>query len=239
LPKINSMLAVISGATRGIGRAMAFAFASEGFNLAVGARGEKDLKELKQELEKKFPAISVIAHTVDFSQKEQVKGFVNHIKESGEPVEVIVNNVGIYYEGTVSSEPEDLFERHMSVNLSGAWHLTRGLIGHMMERNRGYVFNICSVVSQHPRKEAASYSVSKMALYGFSKVLSEEMRDYNIKVTAILPGSVNTSSWKGSDAPVNTFVQAEDVANAAIAAYKNSEFAFIEEIVLKPLDKRF
>jgi short-subunit dehydrogenase len=239
LPKINSMIAVISGATRGIGRAMALAFASEGFNLALGARNEHELISFKKELESNFLGIHVLAEKVDFSIKEEVKEFAASVKRAGDPVEVIVNNVGIFYGGTVSNESEDLFEKHMSVNLNSAWYLTRALVKEMMERKSGYIFNICSITSKLPKSDAASYSVSKMAMYGFSKVLTEEMREHNIKVTAILPASVNTSSWNGINAPVNTFVQPEDVANAAITAYKNSTFAFTEEIILKPLDKRF
>ncbi len=233
------MLAVISGATRGIGRALSFAFAAEGLNLAITARSESDLKTLSEELKLKYPLIEVLFYSADFSKKEEIKAFNSAILEKFQVPEVIINNVGIYTIGKVSEESDEEFEQNMAINFNSAWYFTKPFLPALKIKGKGHIFNICSVVSKEPRASAASYSISKMALYGFNKVLCEEMREYNIKVTAVLPGSVNTSSWKGINAPIETFVQAEDISSAIIAAYKTSAFALTEEIIIKPLDKNY
>lgn len=231
------MLAVISGATKGIGNAVTMAFAELGFDLALGARGMKELETLKGELNKRFPGIKVMVKRADFSNKVQVLEFTNAVKREFSNVEVIINNIGMYCEGTVSDEKEGLLEKNIETNLYSAYYLTRPFLEEMKHKKRGHIFNICSVVSKTPRKEAASYSISKFALLGFNKVLAGEMRDYEVKVTAVLPGSVNTASWDGIDAPKEEFVQPEDIAKAIICAYRTSEHAFIEEITIKPVNR--
>ncbi|MBA3900776.1 MAG: SDR family oxidoreductase [Bacteroidetes bacterium] len=230
------MIAVISGATRGIGRAMAFALAKEGYNLAIGARNQEQLQELKSEIISIHSNIKVLAIKTDFGIIAETKAFASAVLKEGE-VGIIVNNVGVYNEGTVSSEADELFEKHIAVNLNSAWYLTRPFLKQMKERQQGHIFNICSTACITPRAEAASYSISKMALYAFHKVLCEEMREFKVKVTAILPGSVNTSSWDGIDALKERFIQPEDIANSAIAALKSSPYSLVEEIIMKPLNE--
>lgn len=231
------MLAVISGATKGIGNAVTMAFAELGFDLALGARGMEELETLKGELNKSFPGIKVMVKQTDFSNKVQVLEFTNAVKRKFNNVEVIINNIGMYCEGTVSDEKEGLLEKNIETNLYSAYYLTRPFLEEMKHKKRGHIFNICSVVSKTPRKEAASYSISKFALLGFNKVLSEEMRDYKVKVTAVLPGSVNTASWDGIDAPKELFVQPKDIADAIVCAYRTSKHAFIEELTIKPINR--
>jgi short-subunit dehydrogenase len=109
----------------------------------------------------------------------------------------------------------------------------------MRQQKKGHIFNICSVAAKNARKDAPSYSISKYALKGLNDVLREEMRQYNVKVTAIYPGSVNTASWDGIDAPVDTFVQPEDVASVVINALQFSSGALAEELVVTPLDTNY
>jgi short-subunit dehydrogenase len=233
------MVALITGATRGIGRSLCFAFAQEGFDLIVSARTEQDLLELKKSINGNFPTINVDCYPVDFNEIDQVKLFAIQVSEKYNTIDVIVNNVGVFIPGTISNEEDDVFEKHLNVNFRSAWYLTKPLLQIMKNRRSGYIFNICSTASVSLRSDAASYSISKMALYGFSKALSEELRDYNIKVTAILPSSVNTSSWDGIDAPKNEFIQPEDISNAVIGALTNSKGAYTEEIMIKTLNKNF
>ncbi|HET6244766.1 MAG: SDR family oxidoreductase [Bacteroidetes bacterium] len=233
------MIAVISGATRGIGRALSFAFAAEGFSLALTARSESELNALSIALRLKHPSIEVMVQKADFSNKEEIKKFTSAVIEKWKESTVIINNVGIYSMGSLSEETDEAFEKNMAVNFSSAWYFTRPFLPALKLKGKGHIFNICSVVSKEPKAGAASYSISKVALYGFNKVLCEEMREYNVKVTAVLPGSVNTSSWKGLNAPVESFVEPEDVSSAIVAAYKTSAFALTEEIIIRPLDRKY
>jgi 3-oxoacyl-[acyl-carrier protein] reductase len=233
------MLAVISGATRGIGRALSIAFAEMGFDLAIGARNEDELTDFKNYLENTFPKIKILVKSTDFSDKNQVQEFTKAIKKKFGSVEVIVNNVGQYRSGTISEEEDGILESQIQTNLYSAYYLTRAFLEEMKSKKCGHIFNICSITSKEVRKEAASYSISKFALLGFNRVLAEEMRDYQVKVTAIMPGSVNTSSWDGIDAPKDEFVQVKDVVDAVLNSYQLSKSCLVEEIIIKPINNKY
>ena len=233
------MLAVISGATKGIGRAVSIAFAEMGFDLALGARNQEQLEEFKHYLENTFPKIKILSRATDFSIKDEVSEFTKAIKKKFGSVDVIINNVGIYATGTISNEEEGLFEKQMQTNLYSAYYLTRPFLEEMKQKKKGHIFNICSIVSKNVRKDAASYSISKYAMLGFSKVLAEEMREYQIKVTAIIPGAVNTSSWDGIDLPKEEFIQPKDIVDVIINAYQMSKSTLVEEIIIRPFNTNY
>ena len=233
------MKAVISGATRGIGRAVAEALAAEGYDLALAARSMTDLENLKKDLLGKHPQLEIITRSVDFAKSFEVKMFAETLLNHWGGVDVIVNNVGRYMVGSLTEEPSGALKESLQINLQSAHALTIPFLSGLKERGQGHIFTICSVLSQEPRKEAASYTIAKFALYGLHKVMLEEMRDSGVKVTALLPGSVNTSSWDGIEAPKENFVQPEEVASAIITALKTGPGVVTEEIVIRPLDKRF
>lgn len=226
-------IAVITGATRGIGRAIAENFAAEGFDLVVCSRNNQQLQTLKTDIESRF---SVVCYTrvTDLSIRNEVAQFVNFITDLKQPVEVLVNNTGIFIPGKIHEEEEGALEKMIETNLYSAYHLTRGLIGNMKTNKRGHVFNICSTASITAYENGGSYSISKFAMYGMNKVLREEMKPHGVRVTAILPGATLTSSWAGVELPEERFMKPEDVANALINAYKLSKQSVIEEIILRP-----
>ena len=127
----------------------------------------------------------------------------------------------------------------LNTNLNSAYYITKHIAVNMGNNNNGHIFNICSVLSLSPRVDAATYTISKHALKGFNDVLREEMREHNVKVTAIYPGSINTSSWEGIEAPKEKFVQPEDIAKTVKTCLQISKNANIEEVVIKPLDKNY
>ena len=127
----------------------------------------------------------------------------------------------------------------LNTNLNSAYYITKHTAVNMGNNNNGHIFNICSVLSLSPRVDAATYTISKHALKGFNDVLREEMREHNVKVTAIYPGSINTSSWEGIEAPKDNFVQPEDIAKIVKTCLQISKNANIEEVVIKPLDKNY
>jgi short-subunit dehydrogenase len=239
--KIKAMnkVAVITGATRGIGKALSCAFAQEGFDLALCAGTSDDLMHLKQELEKGHRGINILVKPTDLSDKKSVEGFGAAVVDRFGIPDVLVNNAGIYIPGTIESEPADVMDLQMRINFYANWYLTRVFMEGFKKKKSGHIFNISSFVSKAPRAQAASYSISKAAQYAFNTILVEELRDHHVKVTAILPGSVNTSSWDGIEAPKNTFVQPEDIASAVLTAYRSSPGANTEEIILRPLDRNF
>lgn len=231
------MIAVISGATRGVGKALAIMLAQDGYSLALCSRNLLDLEELKLELESNF-SIPVFIHQADLSIKEEALHFAKIIIEKFNKIDVLVNNIGKYNIGKLTDNDSDL-ELMLNTNLHSAYYITKHIAANMGNNNSGHIFNICSILSFSSRIDAATYTISKHALKGFNDVLREEMREHNVKVTAIYPGSVNTSSWEGIIAPKEKFVQPQDIAETIKTCLHISKNANIEEVVIKPLDKNY
>ncbi len=228
------MKVVITGASKGIGRSIAEAFAAEGASLFLCSRNKERLNDTVAELQKKFPKSNISAKPVDLSIKGETKEFANWCLQSGVP-DILINNAGDFMPGGVCDEPEGTLEKMIAVNLYSAYHLTRAILPKMIEAKGGHIFNMCSVASLHAYKNGGSYSISKFALAGFSKNLREELKEHHIKVTAVYPGAVMTDSWSGFDNSDNRIMLAEDVAKIILAASKLSPQAVVEDIVLRPL----
>ena len=122
----------------------------------------------------------------------------------------------------------------INTNLYSAYHLTRQILPSMIKRKKGHIFNICSTASIYAYPNGGSYSISKFALYGMTKVLRKELEDKNIRVTAILPGATWSASWAGVDLPEERLMQADDVAKALWNAFSLSDNAVIEELLIRP-----
>ena len=225
---------VVTGATKGIGWAIIEKFAEAGFNVAFCARTMDDLEQRTSTLEAIYPDIRVIAKKVDMKSKQEVKAFAEYILKSWGAVDVLVNNAGVFLPGEILEEEEGALETMMETNLYSAYHFTRALLPLMIEKKSGYVFNMCSIASKIAYPNGGSYSISKFALLGFSKVLREELKEKGIRVSAILPGATWSNSWKGVDLPEERLMQASDIAKAVFAAYTMSDSAVMEEIVLRP-----
>lgn len=225
------MNAIITGATKGIGRAVAELLAKNGFNVAVCARTQADLTTLKANLEETYQ-IKVLAQVVDISNKKAVKAFVTSIVEEWKTVDILVNNAGVFIPCELSNpDDEAAFEMMMDLNLYSTYYMAQGVLPSMITQKKGHIFNICSIASIIPY---GAYSVSKHAMLGFSKTLREEVKDKGIRVTAILPGATYTSSWVGTDLPQERFVKAEDIAQSLFDIYKLSDRTVVEEIILRP-----
>jgi short-subunit dehydrogenase len=226
-------LVVITGGTKGIGRAIAERFAAEGFDLFVTARTEKYLDELKISIEAKH-AVKCHVFSGNIGDKSDVRELAKGILQLNQAVEVLVNNAGLYRAGLLADEPDNTLEKLIEINLYGAYYLTKELLPNFTERRTGHIFNICSVASISTPENSGSYTISKFALLGFNKVLREEMKPHNVRVTAVLPGATLTDSWKDEDVPPEILMPPEDIAAAVWNAYamKNS---VVEEIVLQPM----
>ena len=226
-------LAVVSGGTRGIGKAIVEQFAQNGFDVVVSARKEADLLDLQVFIEKKY-AVKCIIKQADLSVKTSVFELADFILSLNRTVDVLVNNAGAFIPGNVHEEADGILEQLIETNLYSAYYLTRGLTPKMIEQKSGHVFNICSVASLKAYPNGGSYSISKFALLGFSKVLREEMKNFGVKVTSIMPGAVYTDSWAGAGIPKERFMTVEDVAQTIWSAYSLSKNAVIEDIVMRP-----
>jgi short-subunit dehydrogenase len=227
--------AIITASTKGMGRATAIAFAKEDINLAICSRNQADLVAFKAELLSINPAIKVFISVTDCSIKQQVLDFAAAAEKELGAISIIVNNAGIYEHSSILDDKDETFNKQVNTNLMPAYELYRYFGKKMIAAKQGHIFTICSVASVTPIAEAGTYSVTKYALLGLNKVMRTEMQPYGVKVTAIIPGSTLTDSWKGMEVDKNTMVLPEDIASAIVNTYKMSPGANVDEIVIKPL----
>lgn len=225
---------IITGATKGIGKAIADKFAAQGFNLAICSRHQDDLKLFKAEMQSKYPSIKVLTKVADMRKKKDVLAFADFIKKNEWEIDVLVNNAGVFLPGEISQEEDGALELMMETNLYSAYHLTRALLPVMLQKGSGHIFNMCSIASLIAYPNGGSYSISKFALLGFSKVLREELKTKGIKVTSIMPGATWSASWAGVDLPESRLMQANDIAIAVWSAWTMSPSAVVEDIVVRP-----
>ncbi len=227
-------LIVVTGGSQGIGRAVLKKFVSEGFDAVTCSRHVAELQSLKSDLEKIYPGSNIYFHQVDMSVREEVKSFTDYVLQLNRPPDVLVNNAGYFLPGEISTEPEGNLESMMNANLFSAYHTTRGLLAKMKAYKSGHIFNMCSIASIKAYENGGSYAISKFALLGFSKCLREELKQQNIKVTAVMPGATKTRSWEGVNLPDDRFISVEDVANTIFSAYSLSASSVVEEIIIRP-----
>jgi short-subunit dehydrogenase len=228
------MNAVITGASRGIGKATARIFALNGYDLYLCSRNEENLFQAIEEIKKDFPNISVDGKAFDLGNKQQAQLFGEWANANADTVDVLVNNAGNFIQGNVSDEPDGALEEMISVNLYSAYHLTRILLPKMKAAKAGHIFTLCSIASLAAYPNGGSYSISKFALLGFTKNLRRELQPYGIKVTAIIPGAAYTDSWKGSGVSEQRLMEANDIAKVIYDATLLSPQAVVEEIIIRP-----
>jgi short-subunit dehydrogenase len=228
------MTTIITGASRGLGKAIASQFAAAGYDLVLSSRDPAALDAAVRELGERYPAIAIRSKAADLSDKRQAQELGRWVMESGLAVDVLVNNAGQFIYGSLFEEAEGVLEQLIAVNLYSAYHLTRALLPAMMARKAGHIFNICSIASLKAYHHGGAYGISKYALAGFSANLREEMKEHGIKVTAVYPGAVFTDSWAGSGVDPHRIMEAADIARMVVAAAELSPQAVVEEIVLRP-----
>lgn len=225
---------IVTGASRGIGKAILLKFAAEGYNLAFCSRNMDNLNTLKEELLTVNKDVKLYFESCDMSNKEAVEAFAKNALATFSHFDIVINNAGIFLPGEINNAESGDLEKMMDTNLFSAYHFTRALLPGLQQRRKGHIFNICSVASLMAYPNGSLYSITKFALLGFSKSLREEMKDKNIRVTAVLPGATYTDSWQGIDLPETRFMKASDIAETIFNAYQLSNRTDIEEIILRP-----
>jgi short-subunit dehydrogenase len=227
-------LIVVTGGTKGIGRAVIEKFSSAGFDVATCARNDNELEQLQIDLTERDSQIKVFYRRVDMAVKAQVQQFTADVLMLNRPVDVLVNNAGYFIPGEITTELDGTLESMIEANLYSAYNTTRGLAETMKKSRNAHIFNICSIASIKAYANGGSYAISKFAMLGFSKCLREELKDFGIRVTAVMPGATKTRSWDGVDLPDDRFMKVEDIAETIFAAYSLSKQSVVEEIIIRP-----
>jgi short-subunit dehydrogenase len=229
------MNVIITGASRGLGLAMAEAFAKEGHDLFLTSRNEVNLYHALASLQSRFPDRIIKAKAFDIGSKTGAVEFGQWILGSNIETDILINNAGTFEPGRVIDEPEGQMEKMLNTNFLSAYHITRVLLPSMMERKSGHIFNMSSIAALQAYPNGGSYSVSKFALTGFSKNLREELKPYSIKVTCIYPGAVYTDSWAAAGISPHRIMKPTDIADTVVQISKLSPQAVVEDLVIRPL----
>jgi len=225
---------IITGASKGIGKAIAAVFASHGHTLYLCARNEAALNNTVAELQTQYPASTVMGKAADVTNTNDRKVFAVWVLQNAKKIDVLVNNAGQFLPGSVHNEPTGTLEEMMNVNVYSAYHITRLFINQMMEQKSGAIFNICSIASLHAYANGGSYSISKFALLGLTKNLREEMKPHGVKVTAVMPGATMSDSWGENAIDPKRIMEANDVAQIIYTTSQLSPMAVVEDIVMRP-----
>lgn len=228
------MNAIVTGATKGIGKAIVEHLAANNYNVAFCARNQAEIDSFQQELKQSYPNLSFYGIKADMEDFNQVKNFAELSLKSLESVDVLVNNAGLYIPSNLFEEEENDLERQLKVNVQAPHYLSKFFTQSMKAQSSGHIINICSIASLKPVPSASSYSISKAAFLSLSRALRDSLMPCGIKVTAILPGATLTDSWAGTTLPAERFVSADDVAASVISCLQMSVGANVDEIIIRP-----
>ena len=231
---LKNKTAIVTGGTKGIGRAIAAALVGEGISVCISARNQAEIDAAVQELNQGDQG-KAIGFSCDVRDYDQVKALISRtVKELG-GVDILVNNAGIgMFETVAETSPED-FRAVLETNLFGVFYCCHEVIPKMKQRGGGYIINISSLAGANPHPRMAAYNASKFGLNGFSEALMQEVRHDNIKVSYIMPGSVNTEF--GGDSPneeKSWQLTPHDIARVVVDLLHHDVHALPSRIEIRP-----
>ncbi|HTG68142.1 MAG TPA: 3-ketoacyl-ACP reductase [Candidatus Udaeobacter sp.] len=227
--ELKNKSAIITGAGKGIGKAIAAALAAEGVNLGLVARTSTDLEALQTELANEY-GVKVVITAADVSVKSDVDQAVAALKESLGSIDILINNAGIGTFGTLLDMDPEQWERIIQTNVMGTYYVTRAALPTMLEQSSGSIINIASTAGERGFATGSAYCASKFAVIGMTEALMQEVRKSNIRVTALTPSTVNTELASNAGLKIgdeDRMMQARDVAELVIAALKLPDRVFI------------
>jgi len=215
--ELKGRVVLITGAGRGIGRALAHAFAAAGAKVALLGKTKKNLLEVQKELKDSGAATVVLA--ADVSDEGAVSRAVAAAEQQLGPVDVLVNNAGIFALAPVEKMDTVAFDRMLAVNLRGPFLMSRAVLPGMKSRERGHIVNISSTAGRRGFAGGGAYCASKFGLAGLTEAMRYEARASNVRVTCVYPSTVNTDLVKkaGMVLAPDRAIQPEDVANAVVS----------------------
>lgn len=234
--ELTGRVAVVTGASTGIGRAIAGALGRAGCRLGICARTAEDLDRAAEELRNVAPR--VVAVPTDVSDEGAVARFAGRVHEELGPVEILVNNAGVGIFGHVLDVSVADFDRTFGANVRGLFLCTRAFAPSMVERGDGVIVNIASLAGKNPFAEGAVYSGSKHAVLGLSKSMMLDLREDGVRVLTVCPGSVSTPFFRKQDTlepDPERILDADDVAELVLFAIRASDRGTVSEVEFRPV----
>ena len=226
----DAPLVLVTGASRGIGAALADAFAARGARLALVARSADALAAVAE----RCAAAGARAFPCDVTDDAAVASMAEAVRQWGGVPDVVVNNAGLFEPGGLADTAPEAFRRQLEVNVVSAFLVTRAFWGEMLARGSGRVLMMGSVASVRGYPGGTAYGAAKHALLGLARSLREEAKGTGVSVTTLLPGATRTGSWDGTDLPDDRFMPPEDVARVAVEVASLSPRTVVEEVLLRP-----
>ena len=230
--KLANRLAFITGGGRGIGRAIALAFAREGADVVVAARTREEIEQVAAEVFERFGREAVAAEC-DVADGESVaRAFAQAQEKFGRPPDVLVNNAGMVETAPFIKTGEEMWQRHIAVNLTGTYHCTRTALPAMVREKWGRIINIASIAGKTGVQYVSAYSASKHGVLGLTRSLALEVAALGITVNAICPGYVDTEmTARGVDTIVaRTGISAEEAVKALESMSPQNRMVTAEEV---------
>jgi short-subunit dehydrogenase len=226
---------LVTGASKGIGRAIVIDLALNGYNVAFNSRNEPSGIELLNDLTKHYPKQKFFYKSCDVSSQTQIQDFCKEMNyQFSNKIDILINNAGQYIPGQTIDKNLEAIKNQLQVNLMSAIAFTNQLSNDMITQKKGHIINMCSVASIVPLPNSGVYCISKFALLGYTKVLRQELLDKNVKVTAVLPGATWSESWNGVDLPKPRLMDALDIAKTITSLLNLSDSATVEELIIRP-----
>ena len=224
---------VVTGASQGIGRALAEAFAQEpDARIALAARS-KDALHAVAEACRAAGAEALVVPT-DVTDAAAVEQLAETVTERWGPPDVLVNNAGAFTYAPLDELTLDGFREQIDVNLTGTFAVTQAFLPAMRTRGSGHLFFMASVAALQAYPGNAGYCAAKHGVRGLARVVREETKDEGVRVTTIIPGATRTPTWDGVDLPDDRFMPPDDIARAVVDAYRLSDRTVMEEMLLRP-----
>ena len=230
MESLAGKIALVTGAGKGIGRAIAIALAQEGAHVGLLARTESQLHSVAKEIEALGGKTAVV--TADVADRAAVEIAVGQVKDQLGPIDILINNAGIGTFAKLVDMPVAEWEHIIQVNLLGTYYVTRAVLPDMIARETGDIINIASTAGQRGAATTSAYSASKFAILGLTESLMQEVRKHNVRVSALTPSTVATElaiSNNLTDGNPDKVMQPEDLAEFMIAQLKLNRRIFIKE----------
>lgn len=230
MESLQGKTALITGAGKGLGKAIAIALAAEGVNVALVGRTEKDLTSLAQAL-KAYNVQTAVA-VADVADMAAVNQAVAHVKSELGAIDILVNNAGIGAFGKFMDLEPAKWKQIIDINLMGVYYVTRAVLPEMIERQIGDIINVSSTAGKNGSAQTSAYSASKFGLIGLSESLMQEVRKHNIRVSTMLPSTVATDmaiDLKLTDGNPDNVMQPEDFAELLVSQLKLNRRVFVKE----------
>ncbi|MGC8750998.1 3-ketoacyl-ACP reductase [Hydrotalea sp.] len=230
MESLNGKVAIITGAGKGIGKALALALAKEGVHVGLIARSEKDLELVANEIT--AMGVKAIYHHADVSNRHEVETAVKHIQKKLGAIDILINNAGTGKFGKFLELTPEEWEYQVRVNLVGVYYVTRAVLPEMIERKTGDIINVSSTAGLRGAALTSAYSASKFGVMGLTESLMQEVRKHNIRVTAMAPSTVVTDLAIQSNLINNNeekLMHPEDFAELVIAQLKLNRRVFVKD----------